>query len=205
MPMTPPPELDYGDVQGLVRFGHGRLEDACYLLVDVADAAAARTWLRHAPVTTAVTMTPPPDTALQIAFTSKGLRRLGVPETAIAQFSDEFITGMAGEPSRSRRLGDVGADAPAGWDWGGSEAGLPDLVVMLFARKGDLASWEQACAGPDWSRAFTLRLRLLTNDIGDIEPFGFADGVSQPRIDWAFELELVGRERLEFGNVMALG
>ena len=71
MPMTPPPELDYGDVQGLVRFGHGRLEDACYLLVDVADAAAARTWLRHAPVTTAVTMTPPPGTALQIAFTAK--------------------------------------------------------------------------------------------------------------------------------------
>ena len=205
MPMTPPPELDYGDVQGLVRFGHGRLEDACYLLLDVADASAARAWLCNAPVTTAVTMTPPPDVALQIAFTAKGLRRLGVPETALAQFSDEFITGMAGEPSRSRRLGDIGADAPGHWDWGGSEAELPDLVVMLFARRGQLATWEQACAGPDWNRAFTLRSRLPTNDIGDIEPFGFADGVSQPKIDWAFELELDGRERLEFGNVLALG
>ena len=51
-------EVDYGDIQGLARFGHGRLEEACYLLVRVADREAAREWLRTAPVTTAVTMTP---------------------------------------------------------------------------------------------------------------------------------------------------
>ena len=88
-------EVDYGDIQGLARFGHGRLKEACYLLLRVADRAAARDWLRAAPVTTAVTMSSPPDTALQVAFTSHGLKALGVPEAAIAGFSDEFLTGMA--------------------------------------------------------------------------------------------------------------
>ena len=82
-------EVDYGDIQGLARFGHGRLKEACYHLIRVTDRDAARDWLRTAPVTTAVTMSPPPDTALQVAFTSQGLVALGVPEVAIAGFSDE--------------------------------------------------------------------------------------------------------------------
>ena len=105
-------EVDYGDIQGLARFGHGRLDEACYLLVRVADREAAREWLRTAPVTTAVTMSAPPHTALQLAFTSQGLAELGVSECVIAGFSDEFRTGMAAELSRSRRLGDVRDNAP---------------------------------------------------------------------------------------------
>ena len=97
-------EVDYGDIQALARFGHGRLKDACYLLVRVADREEACAWLRSAPVTTAVTMSTPSPTALQVALTSQGLAALGVPEEVVDQFSDEFRTGMAAEPSRSRRL-----------------------------------------------------------------------------------------------------
>ncbi|MFZ1427257.1 MAG: hypothetical protein WAS21_10850, partial [Geminicoccaceae bacterium] len=60
-------DIDYGDIQGLVRFGHGRLSEACYYLVKIADPDAARAWLWDAPVTTAVTTAPPPDVALQVA------------------------------------------------------------------------------------------------------------------------------------------
>jgi deferrochelatase/peroxidase EfeB len=198
-------EVDYGDIQGLARFGHGRLKEACYLLLRVADRAAAQDWLRAAPVTTAVTMSSPPDTALQVAFTSQGLKALGVPDAAIAGFSDEFLTGMAAEPSRSRRLGDVNIDAPAQWAWGGTDATTPHLVVMLFAREGKLEAWERKVTGRYWSRAFEPPVRLATLDIGPIEPFGFADGISQPQIDWNCELTLDGRDKLEFGNVLALG
>jgi Dyp-type peroxidase family len=198
-------EVDYGDIQGLARFGHGRLKEACYLLLRVADREAARAWLRAAPVTTAVTMSPPPDTALQIAFTSQGLTALGVPDAAIAQFSHEFLTGMAAEPSRSRRLGDVNDNAPADWAWGGSDASTPHLVVMLFAKPGKLAAWESKVAGRGWNRAFEPPVRLSTLDIGPIEPFGFVDGVSQPEIDWNCELELDGRDQLDFRNTLALG
>lgn len=198
-------EVDYGDIQGLARFGHGRLKEACYLLLRVADREAAQAWLRAAPVTTAVTMTPPPSTALQLAFTSQGLAALGLAEEVIDQFSDEFRAGMAAEPSRSRRLGDLGDNAPSAWRWGGSEPDTPHVLVMLFARQGRLAAWEAKVTGRNWGRAFEPVARLDTLDIGPIEPFGFADGISQPEIDWNCALTLEGHDQLDFRNSLALG
>ena len=46
-------EVDYGDVQGLVRFGYGKMKEASYAHLRVKDVAAARAWLRNAPVTSA--------------------------------------------------------------------------------------------------------------------------------------------------------
>ena len=101
-------EFDYGDVQGLVRFGYGKMKGASYALLRVKDAAAARSWLRTARITSAEAMKPPPSTAMQVAFTAAGLKALGVPPSVIAGFSPEFLAGMA-EENRARRLGDVEA------------------------------------------------------------------------------------------------
>ena len=70
-------EIDYGDIQAVVRFGHGKLTEACFLLLEIQDSDAARAWLRTAPVTSAVATEPPPERALQVAFTSAGLREAG--------------------------------------------------------------------------------------------------------------------------------
>ena len=110
--------VDYGDVQGLVRFGYGRLTEACFFLLAIRDPAAARSWLATAPVTDAVERKPPPATALQVAFSAEGLRALGVSAAIMEGFAPEFLSGMAGEESRSRRLGDVGTNAPTRWRWG---------------------------------------------------------------------------------------
>src|SRR5262249_21363939 len=138
-------EVDYADVQGLVRFGYKRMTEAAYLLVRVKDAAAARAWLRTTPVTTAAPLDPPPTTALQVAFTAPGLKTLGVAESALAGFSSEFVAGMTPD-ARARRLGDVGANASSQWDWGGTSA-VPHLAVMLFAEPGGLARLEQRTTG----------------------------------------------------------
>ncbi len=74
--------IDYGDIQGLVRFGHGGMTEACFLLAAVRSPAAARRWLASAPVTSAVTTEPPPQRAMQVAFTWEGLRALGLGERA---------------------------------------------------------------------------------------------------------------------------
>ena len=63
------PDIDYDDIQGLVRYGYGRLTEACFFLLAIEDRAAARAWLLGAPVTTAAERRPPPTTALQVAFT----------------------------------------------------------------------------------------------------------------------------------------
>ena len=60
-PLMKRSEVDYADVQGLVRFGYGKMKEASYALLRVKDAAAARAWLRRAPITNAVTHEAPAD------------------------------------------------------------------------------------------------------------------------------------------------
>ena len=86
-------DLDFDDVQGLVRFAFGRMHGACFYLVRIKDAAAARSWIAAAHITTARTLDPPPSTALQVAFTVDGLKALGVPSEVIDGFAPEFCLG----------------------------------------------------------------------------------------------------------------
>lgn len=195
-------EVDYADVQGLVRFGFGRLPQATYALLRVRDIAAARAWLRSAPITTAVTMQPPPSTAMQVAFTAAGLEALGVPPAVLAAFAPEFLSGMA-EPSRSRRLGDTGRNAPSQWEWGGP-AGEPHLLVGLFAAAGGLDALVREATGGAWKEAFEPQRWLATGDLDEHEPFGFADGISQPEIDWSQRRD-PRPAQVAYGNIVALG
>jgi len=194
--------VDYGDVQGLAAFGYSKLTEARYFLLRIRDAQAARAWLGSAPVSTAEFRQSPPETALQVAFTPDGLRALGVPESAIAGFSAEFLKGMAGEASRSRRLGDIGNSDPAGWFWGGPGRGS-DLVVMLFAKQ-NLEAWIDTVQKDPWHAAFETVATLATADMDGREPFGFVDGISQPEFDWKRERIAEGTT-LAYENVVALG
>ena len=196
-------DVDFDDIQGLVRFAFGGLTRACFYLVRIRDVVAARSWVTSAPVTTARTMTPPPSTALQIAFTCEGLKTLAVPPEVIEGFAPEFRSGMVGEESRSRRLGDVGANDPGLWRWGTAER-TPHLLIMMYAGEGLLQNYEAEVKGPAWDSAFQVLDRLPTSHLGEVEPFGFVDGISQPSIDWDGKRKIAG-DQLEFTNVVALG
>src|SRR5450631_1866350 len=110
--------VDTSDIQGIVRFGFGPLTEAAFLLLNIRDAANARTWLKSAPITTSEKLSNPPITALQVAFTHAGLQAMGAGEDLLSGFSPEFLSGMTGDESRSRRLGDIGANSPRLWKWG---------------------------------------------------------------------------------------
>ncbi len=195
--------VDLADVQGIVRYGYRCMTEACYYLLRIKDPAAARAWLLDAPVTNAVETRPPPSTATQVAFTAPGLSALRVPAGVIAGFSYEFIAGMAGDAARSRRLGDLGANAPSAWRWGTADR-LPHLVVMAFAERGKLAAHEARLTDAGWHAAFAVIERLDTSDLGGFEPFGFRDGVSQPAPDWERTRDPKGFQ-YEYGNAVALG
>ena len=195
-------EVDYRDVQGLVRFGFGKMTEASYVHLRVKDVVAARAWLRSAPVTSAVAMTPSPSAAMQVAFTAAGLEALGVPPSVLAGFSPEFLTG-ATEEHRARRLGDVGTNAPSQWEWGGATS-LPHLMVMFFAEPGRLRAFMRDSVGNAWNGAFEEQRRLGTAELDGVEPFGFTDGISQPQIDWERRRD-VTRPQIDYSNVAALG
>jgi Dyp-type peroxidase family len=196
--------IDYSDIQSLVRYGHGHLKEACFLLLKVENLVAARSWLATAPVTNAAERKSLPATALQIAFTCQGLQSLGVPDSVIKGFSPEFVSGMVGEESRSRRLGDTGASAPSRWQWG-SPGNTPDVLLMLYAKEGQLEEWKETVVGRSFDTGFQLLDCLDTEDLDSYEPFGFRDGISQPKIDWNRERDLRERNQLEYENLIALG
>jgi len=224
-------DVDFADIQGLVRFGHAHLKAARFFLLRIVDPAAARAWLAartppRSPIDDAafdvLPVTPPvrrvapdplavttavkgdlPDTALQVAFTCEGLKVLGIPQRILDGFALEFTAGMT-EKSRARRLGDVGANAPERWDWGATDR-QPHVLLMVYARKGGLDSFEGKLKDEKWDAAFATITSLDTQDNDDDEPFGFADGISQPVIDWDRQKpRRLGTTRT-YTNVAALG
>jgi deferrochelatase/peroxidase EfeB len=195
--------VDYPDLQAIVRFGHGKLTRACFYALQIRDARATREWLRHAPVAAAVTQKPLPVSALQVALTARGMKALGVPDGIVASFSPEFVAGMAADESRTRRLGDVGSSAPTQWRWGAGER-TPDLLVMLFATAEAWEATEAAAMDSAWHEAFKTIARLEAADLDRNEPFGFADGLSQPEVDWE-QSRAIRTDETEYTNLSALG
>lgn len=196
-----PDDLD--DIQGLLKSGYGPLGEAAYLLLRIRDPGAARAWLRAFRPTTVGDLNQKVARARHVAFTASGLAALGLPAAVLEGFSPEFVGGMADDPARSRRLGDVGANAPAGWAWG-RDADEPHLLVMLFAAGDDLAALKSEVQNADFATAFDVR-ELSTAPLDGREPFGFVDGLSQPEIDWAGERTPGTSEDLDYGNLIAAG
>ena len=199
--------VDRDDIQGLLRSGYGHHLEACFLLLRIRDREAARAWLVGAPVTSAAMVERPdgplPETVLQLALSSEGLRALGVADDIIEGFAEEFVSGMAGDANRARRLGDVGASAPERWQWGFGQR-VPHVLVLLYALPGRLDAWrrtiEQQCVA-----GFDTLACLQTADSLDREPFGFRDGISQPKIDWERQRPALDDTRLAYSNLSCLG
>jgi deferrochelatase/peroxidase EfeB len=182
-----PDEVDFLDVQGLVCHGYAKLKEAHYFLARIKDVTAARAWLAKHEFTPAKT-DGEPDEVLQVAFTFAGLQVLGISQAIQDGFPTDFRSGMTGDEARSRRLGDVGCNDPKKWVWGGPN-NVPHLLVALIAKSpSELVALEAKIKGDLWDRAFLRPLCLSTRDMGGYEPFGFKDGISQPRPDWEREL-----------------
>jgi len=196
-------EVDFSDVQGLLRFGYKHHTEGAFALLRVHNRAAARAWLARAPVGTAA-KGPLPPTVLQVAFTAPGLQALGVAEGIVAAFAPEFVAGLGTDPNRARRLGDVGNNDPTGWQWGGSDEAQPHVLVMVYAMPGRLDACRRDLE-THWSVAFELMRWLPTTDMGGVEPFGFTDGVSQPEIDWDRSLPAEDHDSLAYRNLSCLG
>jgi Dyp-type peroxidase family len=175
-------KLDLDDIQGLIARGYRSLPHARFTIFAAPGAAAGHallSWLLPQ-VTPAGRFTG--DSALHLAYTAPGLRRLGLAGSALDGFSAQFRSGMTG-PDRSRFLGDVGESDPRCWLWGGPQEPPIDGLVLLYARSPEILDARQAELA---ARLDGLAIRPVTVldplELGNSEPFGFHDGISQPII-----------------------
>lgn len=193
------------DIQALVKTGFGSLDGAAYVLLRIADPAAARNWLRGLEIASVAAIEAAKlNSALQIAFTAAGLRRLGLDDGTIATFAPEFVEGLAGSERRSHRLGDAGADAPEHWDWGHADA-EPHVLIAVFAAMTAIDDEATAIAAAAIKAGCALLRINRTSDMAGREPFGFADGLSQPALDWSGAIKPGGAVDRDFRNGIAAG
>lgn len=197
--------VNLDDLQALARFGHGHLLQSRFLLLTITNEASAGRWLQQLPVTSAATRPDRPDTAVQIAFTPTGLSRLGLPDTALARFSDEFLSGMSGDDNRSRRLGDVEHNAPAHWRWGHENRHALHVLLLLYAKEGSIEQLVRDTCNTDFEQGFAVAHELPTDLLRATEPFGFVDGISQPEIDWQQTQRTDVHARSRYSNRVAPG
>lgn len=155
-----------------------------YLLLRLNDPAEGRELVRrlHALlVAQKQAQDPEPAAWVTVAFTYAGLVALGVAQTTLDSFPDEFRQGMA---ARAHDLGDVGASAPDRWEWplgtdavhvavavlAPDEERLTGVTERARARFADLPTvevvWRQDC------------YQLATGRTS----FGFKDGIGNPDV-----------------------
>ena len=179
------PVLQIEDIQGIVLFGYGRLRSASFLLLRIAQPAAARGWLGMLDVRNAKFDPARTDRCINVAFTPAGLARLGLSPDLIARFAAEFTQGMTASEHRQRILGDVGDSSPDRWQWGGPGSPEPHILLMLYGRdESVLATLEReqvaACSAAGLELVITLNTCWLAKGT---EHFGFRDGVSRTDIE----------------------
>jgi Dyp-type peroxidase family len=176
-------EIDKKELQGLLVRGYSYFPAACYLLLKIKSARAAKDWLSTGFHQFTAGSDRRPETALNIAFTWQGLRALGLSEDSLATFPFEFQDGMA-TPHKQFLFGDYGSSDPARWTWGGKNNEPIDVLLLLYAPDNSKLDKQYITIRSQWTDdPFEEIKRLDTKEItARKEHFGFHDGISQPAI-----------------------
>lgn len=196
-------ELETDDIQGIILSGYKHLAYSRYLFFEIEHLTQAKASLNliAAEITSANWSAGVPVSALNIAFTGLGLKKLGLSSNILKTFSAELIEGMA-EPRRSMMLNDQGENAPSQW--------------QLQYRMGELdcfchAASKAACVCQDRSECHLLIILQTRTEIERQEQserfinllkgvkklecedgylpadykehFGFHDSISQPDVE----------------------
>jgi len=199
---TREPALPLQQIQGLILKGYAQVPEARFLLFQVRKASPALlSWLADLPLTSAETAwndAAPSSAFINIAFTFRGLRALGVDKALCERFSTPFVQG-SDNAYRARVNGDVDASDPSNWEWG-NEASPVHIALLVYA-----TSKENVLRFAEKYRleGEAVGLKLVRDLEGTTLPrrkehFGFRDGIAQPTIKGS------GRVELE-GNTIAAG
>ena len=190
--------LEFDDIQHILLTRAPALTGR-YEFLSFSDAASGRAWLAaiSETVLSAAAMRASVNEKqswVSVALTYGGLRALGVEESVLATFPEEFKQGMV---ARAEVLGDTGANHPEHWVDQTANLEL-HAIVILFAR--DEAERARCAAEHAKLLARCGGVRVLSAlDLAATPPFGYAhdhfgyrDRLSQPVIEGSGDVPTPG-------------
>jgi len=154
-----------------------------HALLEIRDARGGREVLRRLAerVTSAADWDKPRPAWTSLAITYPGLVALGVPESSLASFPENFREGMA---KRAGALRDGGPNAPANWE---QPFGTGRVHLGLSVYAGSEAAWRSEVAAYEERLAEVSGIEVLgRQDFGaqpdSVNAFGYKDGFTQPKV-----------------------
>jgi Dyp-type peroxidase family len=192
---TPTFAVDLADVQAVIPSGLGDRPFSSYVFLRFEGAQGARSWLTslHPAVTRGSEVRSPagqtrqrPAAVVNVGLSFDGLGALGLSEPALRSFPEAFRDGMA-SPRRVHILGDSGRSAPAEWEVGGTRQGAMHAVLVLHAESEValallLEKERERIAEAGGVSEIPGTAQEGYRPQNGKEPFGFRDGISQPRV-----------------------
>ena len=184
--------LEAPEIATLVFGGLSRLRFGASLMLQLTDDVATnKGWLGSIEPRLTYGDALNANEAMLAAFSASGLAKLGLHGNDLATFPVAFQQGSAA-PWRARAIGDIDNNDPGKWWWGGPQLPI-DAVLLIYAKTSKELSEaigvrKQELAAVGIRVAHEVALKELPPDVLPPhnqfakEPFGFADGVSQPII-----------------------
>lgn len=188
----PPSKLVSNEIQSLIFGGLIFMPQGTCLLFDLpADRDCARQWLSdvcpHIAFNDGRRLRE--SAVVTLALGSEGLARLGLPAESLETFPFAFLQGMTGE-GRARMLGDIGENGSEFWRWGRTQ---PHVALVVYGASEDAVErLAQLMVRRAKDFGATNHHRIPLETVRDKEPFGFADGLSQPVIRGTYKALRVG-------------
>lgn len=175
---SPTENLELAQIPALAFGGLPRLRFGAGLLVSFHDSASARTWLSDVVPYVDYGEEPARQRVLQLAFTAKGLRQLGMDDAELTTFPVAF---QHGSRVRARKLGDQHVKD---WHWTDeAESGVDALALVYSDSDPDLAQFVNDLKRGPFSNVVEVPFEPLPEPGRPLrELFGFVDGTSQPAL-----------------------
>jgi deferrochelatase/peroxidase EfeB len=179
----PASKLESSDIQSLVFGGLGFMPFGTCLLFRLGEEAGAKEWIarliEHVAFNDGRRLRR--RAVITLGLGPHALAKLGLPEECVKGFPAAFLDGMA-TAARAQILGDLEDNAVEHWWWGKDPA---DAALLLYGRTERAVDRLRSVIGELATRhgqtlLHEIPLKPITSD--KREPFGFADGISQPFI-----------------------
>ncbi len=175
--------IELTDVQGFLVNEYHSMQYSRYVMLQVVDSSAAKKFISSIAGSITNAAVAAEGHCLNLAFTSFGLKALGLKQENLDTFVREFREGMV-TPHRQRLLGDFESSDPGLWRWGAPGNDEVHLLLMIFgtdktATENKYDELKTLFSAAGCKEVFKIDGQILP---GNKEHFGFRDGISQPFI-----------------------